>query len=139
MKKGKNIYPEVLNVTVEIYQNISRDCVSNICSGNADFDCYGTLHHNRRFSKVSATFVFVMKSFWRFVYKQIKTHENFIFLKDHEMEVRIIWTFIRFINKTDFCTFVKTRCIESENVLVTLNYSILLQRDSKIWWNICWV
>ena len=63
MKKGKNIYPEVLNVTVEIYQNISRDCVLNICSGNADVGCYVTLHHNRRFSKVSATFVFVTKSF----------------------------------------------------------------------------
>ena len=61
--------------------------------------------------------------------KQIELKE---LSKDHEMEVRIIWTFIRFINKTDFCTFVKTRCIESENVLVTLNYSILLQRDSKI-------
>ena len=57
------IYREVLDVTVEIYQTISRDCASNICSGNADFGCYVTLHHNRRFSKVSATFVFVMKSF----------------------------------------------------------------------------
>jgi hypothetical protein len=57
------IYREVLDVIVEIHQNISRDCVSNICSGNADFGCYVTLHHNRRFSKVSATFVFVMKSF----------------------------------------------------------------------------
>ena len=57
------IYREVLGVIVEIHQNISRDCVSNICSGNADFDCYVTLHHNRRFSKVSATFVFVTKSF----------------------------------------------------------------------------
>ena len=62
-EKGRHIYREVLNVTVEIYQNISRDCASNICSGNADFGCYVTLHHNRRFSKVSATFVFVMKSF----------------------------------------------------------------------------
>ena len=68
--------------------------------------------------------------------KQIELKE---LSKDHEMEVRIIWTFIRFIHKTDFCTFVKTRCIESENVSVTLSYSILLQRDSKIWWNICWV
>ena len=52
------IYREVLDVTIEIYQNISRDCASNICSGNADFGCYVTLHHNRRFLKVSATFVF---------------------------------------------------------------------------------
>ena len=62
-EKGMNIDLEILNVNVEIYQNISRDCASNICSGNADFGCYVTLHHNRRFSKVSATFVFVMKSF----------------------------------------------------------------------------
>ena len=61
-EKGRNIHREVLNVTFG-NQNISRDCASNICSGNADFGCYVTLHHNWRFSKVSATFVFVMKSF----------------------------------------------------------------------------
>ena len=31
-----------------------------------------------------------------------------VYIKDHEMEVRIVWTFIRFIHNTDFCTFVKT-------------------------------
>ena len=31
--------------------------------------------------------------------------------KDHEMEVGIIWTFIRFTHKTDFCTFVKTSAL----------------------------
>ena len=44
--------------------------------------------------------------------------------KDHEMEVGIVWTFIRFIHKTDSCTFVKTRYWESEIVLVTLSYFI---------------
>ena len=52
--------------------------------------------------------------------------------KINEKQVRIILTFIRFINNTDFCTFVKTRYLESENVLVALSNSILLQRDSKI-------
>ena len=31
-----------------------------------------------------------------------------IFIKDHEMEVGIVLTFIRFIHNTEFCTFVKT-------------------------------
>ena len=44
--------------------------------------------------------------------------------KDHEMEVEIVWTFIRFIHKTDFCTLVKTRYWESEIVLVNLSYFI---------------
>ena len=59
--------------------------------------------------------------------------------KDHEKEVRIISMFIRCIHNTDFCTFVKTRCKEDKKVSVTFSNSILLQRDSKFWWNICWV
>ena len=29
-EKGRHIYREVLNVTVEIYQNISRDCIKHL-------------------------------------------------------------------------------------------------------------
>ena len=72
-------------------------------------------------------------SFW--VNEPFETRKG----KDHEKEVRIISMFIRCIHNTDFCTFMKTRCKEDKKVSVTFSNSILLQRDSKFWWNICWV
>ena len=37
--------------------------------------------------------------------------------KNHIKQVRIIWTFIRCIHNTDFCTFMKIRHWESDNCL----------------------